>query len=89
MLSSCLVKVWYDVTWFLCSSAVNIGLFDNNWFTATFPNKEREQEINCFWALNGMKIIAVKEAFYEVVKRRPEKKSGLLGKDFLVHVIYI
>lgn len=35
-----------------------------------------------------MKIIAVKEAFYEVVKRRPEKKSGLLGKDFLVHVIY-
>ena len=70
MLSSCLVKVWYDVTWFFCSTAVNIGLFGNAWSTATFPNKEKEQEINRFWAslcaLKANKIIAVKEAFYEV-----------------------
>ena len=70
MLSSCLVKVWYDVTRFLCSSAVNIWLFGNAWSTATFPNKEREQEINSFWAslcaFKAKKIIAVKEAFYKV-----------------------
>ena len=70
MLSSSLVKVWYDVTWFLCSSAVNIWLFGNAWSTATFPNEEREQEINSFWAslcaLKANKIIAVKEASCEV-----------------------